>query len=164
MAIGTPPADDQAAALRRQTRLDEGKIAGPNHQLNKLERELADRSADLDHTVEERANPNQKRAVAQPNASSLEARLSQIGKETSEDTQQSLALMAQVHDLGEAVKEKGEQISENKELLDRDRRIRNLIDGRNLYIAEIYDIGQSGDTRKPFGRVFYTQDKSLIFY
>jgi len=49
-------------------------------------------------------------------------------------------------------------------LLDRDRDVRNLIGARNLYIAEIYDVGQSGDTQKPFGRVFYTKDKSLIFY
>jgi hypothetical protein len=48
--------------------------------------------------------------------------------------------------------------------LDRDRDIPNLIGARNLYIGEIYDVGQSGDTQKPFGRVFYTKDKSLIFY
>jgi hypothetical protein len=63
-----------------------------------------------------------------------------------------------------AIKEKDRQIVEERELLDRDRDIRNLIGARNLYIAEIYDISQSGDTQKPFGRVFYTKDKSLIFY
>jgi hypothetical protein len=49
-------------------------------------------------------------------------------------------------------------------LLDRDRDVRNLIGARNLYIAEIYDVAQTGDTQKPFGRVFYTKDKSLISY
>jgi hypothetical protein len=158
------PADDQSAALRNQTRLDQGKIATLNDRLNQVERALADRSADLDRSLEERADLNRKLAEVQSNASSLEARLSLIGKETSEDTQQSLALKGQVTDLNKAIDEKDKQIAESRELLDRDRDIRNLIGARNLYIAEIYDVGQSGDTQKPFGRVFYTKDKSLIFY
>jgi microcompartment protein CcmL/EutN len=160
----TAPADDQAAALRKQARLDQGEIANLNDRLNQVERELADRSADLDRSVEERADLNQKLAEAQSNALSLEARLSLIGKETSEDTQQALAFKGQVNDLNQAIEEKDKQIADSRELLDRDRDIRNLIGARNLYIAEIYDVGQSGDTQKPFGRVFYTKDKSLIFY
>lgn len=158
----TAPADDQAAELRKQARLDQGEIASLNDQLNQVERELADRSADLDRSVEERADLNRKLAETESNALSLEARLSLIGRETSEDTQQ--ALKGQVNDLNKAIDEKDKQIRESRELLDRDRDIRNLIGARDLYIAEIYDVGQSGDTQKPFGRVFYTKDKSLIFY
>jgi len=160
----TASADDQAPALRKQARLDHGEIASLNDQLNRVERELADRSADLDRSVEERADLNRRLAEVQSNAQSLEARLSLIGKATSEDTQQSLTLKGQVNDLNKAIEEKDNQIAESRELLERDRDIRNLIGARNLYIAEIYDVGQSGDTQKPFGRVFYTKDKSLIFY
>jgi hypothetical protein len=35
---------------------------------------------------------------------------------------------------------------------------------RNLYIAEVYDVAKNGNTQRPFGRVFYTKGKSLIFY
>jgi hypothetical protein len=35
---------------------------------------------------------------------------------------------------------------------------------RHLYIAEVYDIAKTGQTKKPFGWVFYTKGKSLIFY
>ena len=39
------------------------------------------------------------------------------------------------------------------------------IDGSgNLYIADIMDVDGTGNSRKPFGRVFYTKTKSLIFY
>ena len=75
-----------------------------------------------------------------------------------------LDVMERINDLNQAIEEKDKQIADSRELLDRDRDIRNLIGARNLYIAEIYDVGQSGDTQKPFGRVFYTKDKSLIFY
>jgi len=45
-----------------------------------------------------------------------------------------------------------------------DKDIRDLIGARNLYIADIMDVNDTGQLRKPFGRVFYTKTKSLIFY
>jgi hypothetical protein len=35
---------------------------------------------------------------------------------------------------------------------------------RDLYVAEVYDVLKNGETQKPYGRVFYTKGKSLIFY
>ena len=35
---------------------------------------------------------------------------------------------------------------------------------RDLYIAEVHDVARDGHTQKPYGRVFYTKGKSLIFY
>jgi hypothetical protein len=35
---------------------------------------------------------------------------------------------------------------------------------RKLYIADVFDVDGSSRTQKPFGRVFYTRGKSLIFY
>ena len=158
------PADAQAAALRTQARLNQQEITSLKEHLSQMESELAERNAELDRTIQDQADLKGKLAEAQSNASSLEARLSLIGKATSEDAQLSLALKGQVNDLNAAIKEKDGQIAEERELLGRDRDIRNLIGARNLYIAEIYDVGQSGDTQKPFGRVFYTKDQSLVFY
>jgi hypothetical protein len=45
-----------------------------------------------------------------------------------------------------------------------DRDIRELMGARQLYIADVFDIDSQGKTMKPFGRVFYTRGKSLIFY
>jgi hypothetical protein len=39
-----------------------------------------------------------------------------------------------------------------------------VIGARDLYIAEIYDVAGTGETKKPYGRVFYKGGKSLIFY
>jgi len=156
--------DAQAAALRTQARLNQQEMTSLKDRLGQMESELAERNAELDRSVQDRADLNRKLAEVQSNASSLEARLSLIGRATSEDLQLSLALKGQVNDLNAAIKEKERQIAEERELLERDSDIRNLIGARNLYIAEIYDVGQSGNTQKPFGRVFYTKDKSLIFY
>ncbi len=55
-------------------------------------------------------------------------------------------------------------IAKQRQFLDSDRDIRDLMGARDLYIAEVYDVGTNGKTKKPYGRVFYTKGKSLIFY
>jgi len=62
------------------------------------------------------------------------------------------------------MRDKDQQLSKHEEMLEHDRDIRNLIGARDLYIAEIYDVAKTGKTQKPFGRVFYTKGKSLVFY
>jgi hypothetical protein len=62
------------------------------------------------------------------------------------------------------MRERDQEIARERELLDHDRDIRELMGSRDLYIAEVYDVAKTGDTQKPFGRVFYTRGKSLIFY
>jgi TolA-binding protein len=158
------PEDDGAAELKSRVRKDHEEITGLKDQLAQLEKELAKRSEDLDSNVEDRTDLNQQLAEARANALSMQARLSLIGDQASQDTAQSLALITQISDLNAAIAEKDKAIAQDRELLQKDHDIRNLIGARDLYIAEIYDVGQSGDTQKPFGRVFYTKDKSLIFY
>ncbi len=50
------------------------------------------------------------------------------------------------------------------ELLAANRDIRELMGARNLHIIDVFDADQSGRNRRAFGRVFYTEGKSLIFY
>jgi hypothetical protein len=54
--------------------------------------------------------------------------------------------------------------AEDAQLLTSDRDIRELMGARDLYIADVFDVDPNGRTEKPFGRVFYTRGKSLVFY
>jgi hypothetical protein len=45
-----------------------------------------------------------------------------------------------------------------------DPELRELMGARDLFIADVYDIDKTGQPQKPFGRVFYTKGKSLLFY
>jgi hypothetical protein len=66
--------------------------------------------------------------------------------------------------LSAKLQDQEQTIAKQRQLLGYDRDIRDLIAARNLYIAEVYDVGRDGSTRKPFGRIFYTKGRSLIFY
>jgi anti-sigma factor RsiW len=158
------PEDGQSVALRNQLRLDQLEVAALKARQTDLESELTKRSADLDQSVRDRAELNRQLSLAQASAQTLQAKLDQIGGQNSQEAAQALTVKTQVNDLTAALQAKDREIAQEQELLQHDRDIRNLIGARDLYIAEIYDVAKSGETQKPFGRVFYTKDKSLIFY
>lgn len=74
------------------------------------------------------------------------------------------SLENQLGGLNVAMNEQGRRAKDDEQYLASDKDIRDLIGARNLYIADIMDVREDGSSRKPFGRVFYTKTKSLIFY
>ena len=158
------PADEQTTALRDQVRTSQLDLAKLRDKLTQAEEELSKRNADLDQSLQDSAELGRQLAQAQASAQTLEAKLTAVSNQTALDTTQMPALKTQIEDLNASLEDKDKEIADQQELLEHDRDIRNLIGARNLYIAEIYDVAKSGDTQKPFGRVFYTKDKSLIFY
>jgi len=64
----------------------------------------------------------------------------------------------------QALDQKQAEVAKQRELLEHDRDIRELMGARDLYIAEVHDVSRTGQTDKTYGRVFYTKGKSLIFY
>ncbi len=56
------------------------------------------------------------------------------------------------------------QLRNQEQYLASDRDIRELMGARQLYMADVFDVSSDSRTRKPYGRVFYTKSKSLIFY
>jgi hypothetical protein len=51
-----------------------------------------------------------------------------------------------------------------RKLLATDRDLREMLGARSLRIIDVYDVGSKGEYQQPFGRIFYTQGKYLIFY
>jgi anti-sigma factor RsiW len=158
------PEDEKSALSKEQAAMNQLELTKLEQRQSQLEDELAKQSNELSQSVQDRAELNRQLTLAQANAESLEARLRQIDNQKSQEAEQSLAIKSQVNDLTVALQEKDREIAQEQELLQHDRDIRNLIGARNLYMAEIYDVAKTGDTQRPFGRVFYTKDKSLIFY
>ncbi len=95
---------------------------------------------------------------------SLQADLDSARQEVSDAITTKAELQGKVNNLAKLLKDRDSTIAEQDELLSHDRDIRELIGARDLHVAEVYDIAQTGETQKPYGRVFFTKGKSLIFY
>lgn len=123
--------------------------------------EAEDRNA---QTTSQRDELNRKLEQAQADLADMQKDLDSLHQQRAEQSLHAADLQAQVGKFPEMLKERDATIKEQRELLARDQDIRDLIGARQMYVAEVMDVGSNAETKKPFGRVFYTKGKSLIFY
>jgi hypothetical protein len=93
-----------------------------------------------------------------------EQRLKHLEQERSEDVVRAASLETKVTEMSRSLAEQKQMNDDLQELLAKDRDIRELMGARDLYITEVRDVLTTGETRKAFGRLFYTKGKSLVFY
>src|SRR6266852_5059463 len=74
------------------------------------------------------------------------------------------SLEVKIAELTAVNRDQERRLKDTEQYLASDRDIRELMGARKLYIADVFDVDSGSRTKKPFGRVFYTQGKSLIFY
>src|SRR6266478_5734317 len=87
-----------------------------------------------------------------------------LRSERDKTLQQASALESKIADVSATNRDQERRLRDAEQYLTSDRDIRELMGARKLYIADVFDVDGSSRTQKPFGRVFYTQGKSLIFY
>lgn len=79
---------------------------------------------------------------------------------------QDFALQAdqsELHELRVEVTSLTDQINEGEQLSAAAEQAKDLIVARNLHIVDVHD-NANGNRPRPFGRIFYTEGKKLIFY
>jgi hypothetical protein len=145
--------EDQSAAL----------AAAKSAQAN-LEQSLQNEQTEKQQVVRERSNFTQQLDAAQNSLQKTQAELDSLRQQRSQDQSRAEILEAQISDLHGQLHDREQTIGKQEELLAHDRDIRDLMGARDLYIAEVFDVARDGATQKPYGRVFYTKGKSLIFY
>jgi hypothetical protein len=95
---------------------------------------------------------------------SLNQELTKLRASHTEDLASLATQEAQISDLSRQAKDSNEIIDKQTKLLAVDDDIRNLMSARNLHITDVFDIDGTGSRKSAFGRVFYTEGKSLVFY
>src|SRR5258708_4650691 len=161
------------------------QLADRDRMIADLQRQVADRSAalnemksaqiELQHSLQSETAAKQQIAQGQDNLSErLGAAQSTLQKAQAEidslrgqralEQTRADGLSAQIRELHGQLRDQQEELGKEQELLAHDRDIRELMGARDLYIAEVYDVARDGQTQKPYGRVFYTKGKSLVFY
>ena len=94
----------------------------------------------------------------------IRAELASLRADRDKAMLRSVSLESKIDELTATTRDQERKIRNNEQYLASDRDIRELMGARHLYIADVYDVDSRSRTRKSFGRVFYTQGKSLIFY
>jgi hypothetical protein len=81
------------------------------------------------------------------------------------------ASVASVVELQDRIRSLKSSLDQQSEKLDIDRQmasvssdVRQLMGARNLHIVDVHDVNGEGKSAQSFGRVFYAEGQSLIFY
>ena len=156
--------DRMITELRRQVAdqtvaLNEMKIAQVS-----LEHSLQNDEATKQKVAQERSLLSEQLESAQGSLQRTQTELDSLRHERAQDQSRSESLEAQIRDLHGQLRDREQELGKQQELLAHDRDIRDLMGARDLYMAEVYDVARDGQTQKPYGRVFYTKGKSLVFY
>jgi hypothetical protein len=143
-------ANDQLIASRtdlKSASLDRQKLSYDRDaleaQLQQVQRELAKSEAVV-------ARAQQEAATQRDHASDVEATL--------------IADQVKIHGLTDELKEKSGALDQERQLLALGHDVTDLMGARNLHIVDVADTDSRGKTRPAFGRIFFTEGKSLIFY
>jgi len=156
--------DRALADLRRQLERQSVDIRRMKEAQDRLQSDLRTDQAGKQDLVQQRNELGQKLEAAQTESQALQQQVTSLTQQSTNETSQAKALGSKVEDLTRLLEDREKALNQQDELLAHDRDIREVMGARNLYIAEVYDTDEKGATRRPYGRVFYTKEKSLIFY
>lgn len=162
---------EEIATLRQELTAAEEQFKRSTPAMASIEKQLADEQTARKQLTEQKETLGQQLASTQTEVESLRNQLTSANANSGQEAERTAALEARVRELNSALEEKDIALSDkdrmlalDKDFLAHDRDIRDLIGARDLYIADIFDTSENGKTAKQFGRIFYTKDRSLVFY
>ena len=180
------PNDDllRSVLARDEARIREldARVLNDEQQMESLAREKAALAHSLEDAVTEIASRQQEIALlgkqpaelqrgldeakneAAQTLATIQTDLKQAREERAQALLRTASLEAQIKDLNGLLAVSQSAARTSEEFLRKNRDIREIMGARQLYIADVFDVNPNGTKSKPFGRVFYTAGKSLVFY
>lgn len=152
------------SALTEKIKLQLNEIASLEEEKKKLAEAAQGAEEKRVASDSERDALNRRLSEAQASLGTMQKHLDLVREDQTAELMRSASLERRLDELSAGLKDRDQTIQQQRDLLAYDRDIRDLIGARDLYVAEVTDVGRHGEATKPFGRVFFTKGKSLIFY
>jgi len=150
--------------LRHQVQMQSASLDEMKSAQADLEKSMRNNQSEKQQSAQDRSTLLEKLDAAQASLQKTQTQLDSLERQRAQDGARAESLTAQVNDLHAQLREREQTLSKQQDLLAHDRDVRELMGARELHIAELYSVARDGVTQKPYGRVFYTKGKSLIFY
>jgi hypothetical protein len=170
---GTFPQNAQAEEARLQQQL-----ASARAEMTSMETAIRSLRAELESVNKARSSLNSRLTDAKQENERIQSEKAQwevhlakleaeIEKSRSEKSASDTALVlqeAELRELRKKMSDESEALEQQEALAAKGIDIRDLVVARNLHIIDVHDRDGEGKNQRAFGRIFYTEGKSLIFY
>jgi hypothetical protein len=104
------------------------------------------------------------KATLEAEKSGLAERVSSLTADLRKSQDEIGGLAARNEELSQESIAQVKSVERQQKLLATDHDIREILGARSLHIIDVFDVSSRGEFERPFGRIFYTEGKSLIFY
>ena len=168
----------ELASLRRTIEEDAARIGmtkkesadsnlaqqGLRKQLNNAQSQMAKLSAVLDQTESEKDALLKAAQEDHATIAGLRAQNDALYREQADLANARKTLEEQVHGLADSLQEKSADLERERQLAAMNMNVSQLMSARNLHIMDVHKVGENGKAAKAYGRVFYAEGQSLVFY
>jgi hypothetical protein len=155
---------DELAKLREQRATATAKVTALESSMAAVSANRDEIQQQLDKARADLAQMTENYSIVSRELASARSELESARTTTLNDKAALLAQSKRIEELWQHPSVPNGYIERERELLAADRDIRELMGARNLHIIDVHDRDLKGKARRSFGRVFYTEGKSLIFY
>lgn len=159
------------AALESETATARKQRAAAITRANELEGQLTEAKTNTEALRMELAKSKVRTGDLQSRLQADEARLADLGAEAhdlrlenAKHADNTAALRDQIEQLSAQLQAAQDTAARDQQLLAAGKDVRDLMGARKLHVIDVFDADGEGNNSKVFGRVFYTEGKSLVFY
>ena len=165
----SPPNQDvrlrqELVSLRSEITSMEATIQKQRTQLDSIGQANSALTSRLASQEEDNANIRAEKAQLEIRLTGLEADLAKSKSDKSSNDAVVAVEEAELRELRNKLADEQAALDQQEALAARGSDVRDLVVARNLHIIDVHDRDGDGKNQRAFGRIFYTEGKSLIFY
>jgi hypothetical protein len=158
------PTDEEKAKLEQKIRTVSGQLAVAEAEKLELSRRLADVVRNSAAGAQFEAQFNATTKDLQDRIAKLKSEL-ELAQQKQSETETILIAQEQVtQDANAKLAKANVDLQREHDLVSARSDIGDLISARNLHIVDVHDAEPGGKRQRAFGRVFYVEGQSLVFY
>ena len=154
----------ERASARSEIISMEAKIQKQRDALESMGQTNRSLTSRLTDQEDENAKIRSEKAQLEARIAGLEADVAKSKSDKSADDAVLALQETELHNLRNKLTDQEAALGQEEELAARGSDVRDLVVARNLHIIDVHDRDGDGKNQRAFGRIFYTEGKSLIFY
>lgn len=158
------PRRDELPALRTQVEALTARLRANRETIAASQREKEALQARVAALEQEKKGLQANDSEHVATISRLQADIDKMNREKAANEVAILAEENELRELRRTLAQKEAVLEQQQRLLAAGNQARDLVVARNLHMVDVYDTDGEGNQERAFGRIFYTEGKSLIFY
>jgi hypothetical protein len=156
--------EEQLSAAQAESRFLVAQLKESRQVLESAERKQSDISARLDAIQNDDARLRESDRDEAQKITQLRGQIDWLSSQKESALFVTEAQRKRLQSLQSKVEELTSELAEAQQLNSAANQAKDLIVARNLHIVDVHDANEDGHQQRAFGRIFYTEGKSLVFY